>query len=63
MVGDADFTSVLGTAKLATPVPGGVGPVTVATLLRNTVAAAHLVAKRAKGQGFFSFFTSWYAKK
>lgn len=60
MVGDADFASVLTVAKLATPVPGGVGPVTVATLLRNTVTAAHLVAKRAKGQGFFSFFTSWY---
>jgi methylenetetrahydrofolate dehydrogenase (NADP+)/methenyltetrahydrofolate cyclohydrolase len=39
-VGDVDFDSASGPASLITPVPGGVGPVTVAMLLRNTVNAA-----------------------
>lgn len=41
-VGDADFDSCAETAGWITPVPGGVGPVTVATLLRNAVTAAQL---------------------
>ncbi len=39
-VGDVDFDSVRQVAGAITPVPGGVGPVTVAMLLRNTVEAA-----------------------
>jgi methylenetetrahydrofolate dehydrogenase (NADP+)/methenyltetrahydrofolate cyclohydrolase len=39
-VGDVDFDSVSRIASAITPVPGGVGPVTVAMLLRNTVEAA-----------------------
>lgn len=39
-VGDVDFESVCQVAGAITPVPGGVGPVTVTMLLRNTVEAA-----------------------
>jgi methylenetetrahydrofolate dehydrogenase (NADP+)/methenyltetrahydrofolate cyclohydrolase len=42
VVGDADFESVALVAGAVTPVPGGVGPVTVATLLGNAVRAARL---------------------
>jgi methylenetetrahydrofolate dehydrogenase (NADP+)/methenyltetrahydrofolate cyclohydrolase len=40
MTGDVDFGSVAKKASLITPVPGGVGPVTVAMLLENTVRSA-----------------------
>ena len=40
MVGDVDFDAVRRVASLITPVPGGVGPMTIAMLLRNTVRAA-----------------------
>ncbi len=43
VVGDADFDSCLETAGWITPVPGGVGPVTVAVLMRNSVIAAGLI--------------------
>ncbi|MCG6552086.1 MAG: bifunctional 5,10-methylenetetrahydrofolate dehydrogenase/5,10-methenyltetrahydrofolate cyclohydrolase [Candidatus Magnetominusculus sp. LBB02] len=39
-VGDIDFKSVAPKASLITPVPGGVGPVTIATLLENTLRSA-----------------------
>ena len=39
-VGDVDFEKAKEVAGYITPVPGGVGPMTVAMLLRNTVAAA-----------------------
>ena len=39
-VGDVDFDAVSEIASAITPVPGGVGPLTVAMLLRNTVEAA-----------------------
>lgn len=39
-VGDVDFASVVEVASAITPVPGGVGPLTVAMLLRSTVEAA-----------------------
>ena len=39
-VGDIDFNAVAPVAGFITPVPGGVGPLTVAMLLRNTVEAA-----------------------
>lgn len=40
--GDVRFEEVLAVAKAVTPVPGGVGPMTVAMLLRNLVAATRL---------------------
>lgn len=40
LVGDVDFDSVVGVAGAITPVPGGVGPMTRAMLLANTVSAA-----------------------
>ncbi len=40
LVGDVDFESVLPKAAAITPVPGGVGPMTIAMLLTNTVRAA-----------------------
>jgi len=40
VVGDVDFDSVSEKALLITPVPGGVGPVTIAILLENTVKSA-----------------------
>lgn len=42
LVGDVDFPAVRDIASLITPVPGGVGPMTIAELLRNTLRAAHL---------------------
>lgn len=39
-VGDVDFAAAMEKASAVTPVPGGVGPVTVAILLRNTLACA-----------------------
>jgi methylenetetrahydrofolate dehydrogenase (NADP+) / methenyltetrahydrofolate cyclohydrolase len=41
LVGDVDFASASKTAGAVTPVPGGVGPMTIAMLLRNTLVAAH----------------------
>jgi len=39
LVGDVDFDEAVNTAGAITPVPGGVGPMTIACLLRNTVLA------------------------
>ena len=41
LVGDVDFGSASEVAGAITPVPGGVGPMTIAILLRNTIVAAH----------------------
>jgi methylenetetrahydrofolate dehydrogenase (NADP+)/methenyltetrahydrofolate cyclohydrolase len=41
LTGDVDFASASQVAAAITPVPGGVGPMTIALLLRNTLAAAH----------------------
>ncbi|WP_188056175.1 bifunctional methylenetetrahydrofolate dehydrogenase/methenyltetrahydrofolate cyclohydrolase FolD [Sphingosinithalassobacter sp. CS137] len=41
LVGDVDFDSAVEVAGAITPVPGGVGPMTIACLLRNTLVAAH----------------------
>jgi methylenetetrahydrofolate dehydrogenase (NADP+)/methenyltetrahydrofolate cyclohydrolase len=41
LVGDVDFASAEAVAGAITPVPGGVGPMTIAVLLRNTLVAAH----------------------
>ena len=40
LVGDVDYQSALGRVRAITPVPGGVGPMTIACLLDNTVKAA-----------------------
>lgn len=40
-MGDVDYDSALKTASFITPVPGGVGPMTVASLMENTFVAAH----------------------
>jgi len=45
LVGDVDFQEVNEVAGYLTPVPGGVGPMTIAMLLRNTLTSA----KRAAG--------------
>ena len=42
LVGDADYDDVIQKASWVTPVPGGVGPMTVAMLLKNTVTAASI---------------------
>ena len=42
LVGDADFDEIIKKVSFASPVPGGVGPMTVAMLLKNTVTAASL---------------------
>ncbi len=47
LCGDVDFASAAERAAFITPVPGGVGPMTVAMLLANTVAAAELAASGA----------------
>jgi methylenetetrahydrofolate dehydrogenase (NADP+)/methenyltetrahydrofolate cyclohydrolase len=44
LVGDVDFAAVAEVASAITPVPGGVGPMTIAMLLANTLRAAHAQA-------------------
>ena len=44
LVGDVDFDAAAARARLITPVPGGVGPMTIAMLLRNTLEAARAYA-------------------
>jgi len=46
LVGDVDFEDVCRVAGRITPVPGGVGPLTVAMLLANTLLAAELRSRR-----------------
>jgi methylenetetrahydrofolate dehydrogenase (NADP+)/methenyltetrahydrofolate cyclohydrolase len=46
MVGDVNFDEVSRVAGAITPVPGGVGPMTVAMLMVNTVTAAELATYR-----------------
>ena len=46
LCGDVDFDAVQPKARLFTPVPGGVGPMTIAMLLKNTVIAAEASAGR-----------------
>lgn len=43
LVGDVDYESVSQVASMITPVPGGVGPMTIAMLLRNVVEAAEAI--------------------
>ena len=46
LVGDADFENLKNKCSHLTPVPGGVGPMTIAMLLKNTIKAAKLRDKR-----------------
>ena len=48
LVGDADYDQIIKKASFATPVPGGVGPMTVAMLLKNTITAATLSSQIGK---------------
>jgi methylenetetrahydrofolate dehydrogenase (NADP+) / methenyltetrahydrofolate cyclohydrolase len=47
LVGDVDFPAVSAVAGAITPVPGGVGPMTIAFLLRNTLQAARMQREEA----------------
>jgi methylenetetrahydrofolate dehydrogenase (NADP+)/methenyltetrahydrofolate cyclohydrolase len=47
LVGDVDFEGVRKKARAITPVPGGVGPMTIALLMKNTVAAAKSISGKA----------------
>ena len=52
LVGDVDFEAASARASAITPVPGGVGPMTIACLLRNTLLAAQAsVAAAPRGRG------------
>jgi len=51
LVGDVDFAGALSVAGAVTPVPGGVGPMTIAVLLRNTLVSAHRRAGVAYDKG------------
>jgi methylenetetrahydrofolate dehydrogenase (NADP+)/methenyltetrahydrofolate cyclohydrolase len=51
LVGDVAFTEAAERAAAITPVPGGVGPMTIAMLLRNTLVAAHRRAGLADPEG------------
>ncbi|MBR4674838.1 MAG: bifunctional methylenetetrahydrofolate dehydrogenase/methenyltetrahydrofolate cyclohydrolase FolD [Victivallales bacterium] len=46
LVGDVDFDAIKEKASFITPVPGGVGPMTITMLLYNTVEAAEIASKR-----------------
>jgi methylenetetrahydrofolate dehydrogenase (NADP+)/methenyltetrahydrofolate cyclohydrolase len=51
LVGDVDFAGASERAAAITPVPGGVGPMTIAMLLRNTLVAAHRRAGLSDPEG------------
>jgi methylenetetrahydrofolate dehydrogenase (NADP+)/methenyltetrahydrofolate cyclohydrolase len=51
LVGDIDFDTAAQVAGAITPVPGGVGPMTIAVLLRNTLVAAHARAGLSPPEG------------
>jgi methylenetetrahydrofolate dehydrogenase (NADP+)/methenyltetrahydrofolate cyclohydrolase len=48
LVGDVDFEAVKNFASYITPVPGGVGPMTIAMLMKNTVESAKKFKNNAK---------------
>jgi methylenetetrahydrofolate dehydrogenase (NADP+) / methenyltetrahydrofolate cyclohydrolase len=50
LCGDVDFEAVKEKASLITPVPGGVGPMTITMLMANTVKAANLAGEIARGK-------------
>ena len=49
IVGDVDYEEIIKKASYATPVPGGVGPMTIAMLLKNTVTAASISKRFVPG--------------
>ncbi len=49
LCGDVDFETVSPLASFITPVPGGVGPMTITLLLQNTLTSARLFAERKEG--------------
>ena len=51
LVGDVDFASVAAVAGAITPVPGGVGPMTIACLLANTLTACCRIAGLPEPEG------------
>jgi methylenetetrahydrofolate dehydrogenase (NADP+)/methenyltetrahydrofolate cyclohydrolase len=51
LVGDVAFAEAVEVARAITPVPGGVGPMTIAMLMRNTLVAAHRRAGLADPEG------------
>jgi len=51
LVGDVDYAEAMQVAAAVTPVPGGVGPMTIAVLLRNALVAAHRNAGVALAEG------------
>jgi methylenetetrahydrofolate dehydrogenase (NADP+)/methenyltetrahydrofolate cyclohydrolase len=51
LVGDVAFDEAVDVAGAITPVPGGVGPMTIAMLMRNTIVAAHRRAGLADPAG------------
>jgi len=51
LVGDVAFAEALEVAGAITPVPGGVGPMTIAMLMRNTLVAAYRRAGLADPEG------------
>ena len=49
LCGDVDYEAVEPVAGYITPVPGGVGPMTISMLMKNTVTAAEMALEAAKG--------------
>jgi methylenetetrahydrofolate dehydrogenase (NADP+)/methenyltetrahydrofolate cyclohydrolase len=46
LVGDVDFESVAPKSSYITPVPGGVGPMTIAMLMKNTLEASKMLQEQ-----------------
>ena len=57
LVGDVNFDKVVNIAKKITPVPGGVGPMTIACLMHNTVKAAY----KNKEQNFVNILGEYFS--
>ena len=55
LVGDVDYESCAAKASYITPVPGGVGPMTVMMLMQNTFDSARRHYKAAKKVSYFPF--------
>ena len=50
LCGDVDFEAVKDKVSRITPVPGGVGPMTITMLLSNTISAANAAEERKSGK-------------
>lgn len=60
LVGDVDFGAVAEKASFITPVPGGVGPMTVTMLIVNTVKAAEYACSRGQYRPCQSEVSEWF---